>query len=130
MEGLRYWITRFALRVVVLAIIITVVEVLLPGWEVHGGPFARLWVAVVLAIVNAVLGPVFRLIGSKMIAAGYGVFLIVANGLMALIAAELTSHVAVNGFWWGLLGGFLIGVLAWVAEFMLPMGAKHAKKAK
>lgn len=131
MDGsLRYWGTRVLLRIVVLAIIITLVEILVPGWQIHGGPLARLWVAVVLAIVNTVLGPVFRLIGKKMIAAGYGVFLIVTNGLMALIAAELTSQLVVSGFWWALLGGFLVGAFAWAAEFALPVRTKPAKKPK
>lgn len=127
---LRYWTARIALRIVVLAIIISVVELLIPGWQIHGGPLARLWVAAVLAAVNTVLGPVFRLIGNTFFAAGYGLFLIVVNGLMALIAAELTSHLVVQGFWWALLAGFLVGVLSWAAEFALPIGSKSRKKGK
>lgn len=126
---MRTSLIRIGLRILVLAIVIGVVQVVIPEWQITGGQPARLWVAILLAAANTVLGPVFRVIKSRSTAAGYGVFLLVANGLLALIAAGLTAPVAVKGFWWALLAGLIIGACSWITEFALPISKKKGSKS-
>ena len=56
-----------AIRLLLLAVVIGVVAELVPGIEVNGGFGALLWISVLFSLVNAVLGPVFKLVSLPLI---------------------------------------------------------------
>ena len=72
-------ILRLLIRLVVLALIIGAVAALVPGIDVHGGFGALLWIAVLFALVNAVIGPIVRLLSLPFIVLTLGLFLLVVN---------------------------------------------------
>ncbi len=118
-------ILRLVVRLLVLALIIGAVAALVPGIDVHGGFGALLWIAVLFALVNAVIGPIVRLLSLPFIVLTLGLFLLVVNaGLLALTAA-LTSRLDIDGFWDAVLGGLLIAVFSWLAELVLPLRSPH-----
>lgn len=121
-------ITRFALRVVVLAVIIYVVTRLYSGVIVVANPDAVLgkagtyvWVALVFAVVNSVLGPVLRLLSLPFVVLTLGLFLLVVNAILLAVAAGLSDRLDVAGFSGAVVGGFLIALFSWVAELVLPL---------
>ena len=121
-------IVKFALRVVVLAIIIYAVTRLVDGIDVIGndeGTLGRtgtyLWVALLFAVVNAIVGPVVRLLSLPFVVLTLGLFLLVVNAALLGITAAISERFTVDGFWTAVLGGLLIAVFSWIAELLLPL---------
>ncbi|MFQ1004055.1 phage holin family protein [Modestobacter sp. SSW1-42] len=121
-------IGKFALRVVVLAVIMYLVTRLVDGIDVLGnedGTFGAtgtyLWVALLFAVVNSIVGPVLRLLSLPFVVLTLGLFLLVVNAALLGITAALSDRLTVDGFVPALLGGFLIAVCSWIAELLLPL---------
>lgn len=121
-------IAKFALRVVVLAVIMYLVTRLVDGIDVIGnddGTFGTagtyLWVALLFAVVNSIVGPVIRLLSLPFVVLTMGLFLLVINAALLGLTAALSDRLTVDGFVAALLGGFLIAVCSWIAELLLPL---------
>ena len=121
-------LVKFALRVVVLAVIIYVVTQLVSGITVIGntdGTFGEtgtfLWVALLFAVVNSIVGPVVRLFSLPFVVLTLGLFLLVVNAALLGITAAISDRLEVDGFWTAVVGGFLIAVFSWIAELLLPL---------
>ena len=121
-------IGKFAVRVVVLAAIIYAVTRLVDGIEGIGNPTGffgetgtYLWVALLFALVNSVVGPVLRLLSLPFVLVTLGLFLLVINAALLGITAALSDRFSVDGFLAALIGGFLIAVFSWIAELLLPL---------
>ncbi|WP_235494818.1 phage holin family protein [Geodermatophilus sp. Leaf369] len=124
-------VVRFALRVVVLAGIIYVVTQLVTGITVVGNPDGTfgetgtfLWVALLFAVVNSIVGPVVRLLSLPFVVLTLGLFLLVVNAAMLGITAAVSDRLQVDGFWTAIVGGFLIALFSWIAELILPLKVK------
>jgi putative membrane protein len=113
-------VRRWVVRLLLLAVVIGMVAALVPGIEVHGGIGALLWISVLFSLVNAILGPVFKLLSLPLIVLSLGLFLLVVNAALLGITAALSSHLDVDGFGAAVLGGLLIALFSWVAELALP----------
>lgn len=117
----------FALRVVVLAVIIFAVARLVDGITVVastdglGATGTYLWVALLFALVNSVLGPVVRLLSLPFVVLTLGLFLLVINAVLLAVTAGLSDRLQVQGFGTAVLGGFLIALFSWGAELVLPL---------
>ena len=111
---------RLAIRLLLLAAVIGVVAVMVPGIEVNGGFGALLWISVLFSVVNAILGPVFKLLSLPLIVLTLGLFLLVVNAALLAITAGLSSHLDVDSFRAAVLGGLLIAVFSWLAMLALP----------
>jgi putative membrane protein len=120
-------IVKFALRVVVLAVIMYVVTRLVPGITVEtaGGRYGQagtyLWVALLFAVVNSILGPVLRLLALPFVVLTLGLFLLVVNAALLGITAAISDRFSVDGVWSAIVGGFLIALFSWIAELLLPL---------
>jgi putative membrane protein len=101
---------RLLLRILALAVIIGLTAAIVPGIHVHGGVGWLVVVAIVFAVVNAVLGPVFILFGLPLIVLTFGAFLFVVNALLLAITAGLSDHLDVDNVGSALLGGLLITI--------------------
>jgi putative membrane protein len=113
-------VRRWVVRLLLLAVVIGVVAVIVPGIEVNGGFGALLWISVLFSLVNAILGPVFKLLSLPLIVLSLGLFLLVVNAALLAITAGLSSHLDVDSFGAAVLGGLLIAVFSWLAELALP----------
>jgi putative membrane protein len=120
-------ILRFAIRLVVLAVIIGVVEKIVPGIHLHGSYWWLLWIALIFSVVNLILGPLFRLISLPFIILTLGLFLLVVNAALLAITAALSSHLDIDNFGSAVLGGFLIALFSWLAELLLPARRRHSR---
>jgi putative membrane protein len=120
-------ILRFAIRLVILAVIIGVVEKIVPGIHLHGSYWWLLWIALIFSVVNLILGPLFRLISLPFIILTLGLFLLVVNAALLAITAALSSHLDIDNFGSAVLGGFLIALFSWLAELLLPARRRHSR---
>jgi putative membrane protein len=116
-------VVRFALKVVVMAGVFWLVTQLLAGVEVIGNPDAPLgkvgtflWIALIFAVVNAIVGPVLRLLSLPFVILTLGLFLLVINAALLGITAALTDRLQVNGVGSALIGGLLLAIGGWVAD--------------
>ncbi len=102
-----------------MAVIIGIVAAITPGMTVHGGFLTLLWIALIFGLVNAVIGPILRLISLPLIILTLGLFLLVVNAALLGITAWLSSRLDVSGFWSAVLGGLLISIFSWGADQLL-----------
>jgi putative membrane protein len=121
-------ILKFALRVVVLAVIFYAVTELYSGIRVLGNADATLgitgtylWIALLFAVVNSLVGPVLRLLSLPFVVLTLGLFLLVVNAALLGLTAALSDRLEVDGIWAAVVGGFLIAVFSWIAELLLPL---------
>lgn len=99
-------------RLLVVAAAFAVAAWLIPSFDVKGGFFAYVWVAAVFGVVNAVIGPILRLVSLPLTVLTLGLFALVVNGLVIAIVAGLSDHLEVGGFGWTILAAVVISVVA------------------
>jgi putative membrane protein len=119
-------VIKFALKVVLMAGVFWGVAYLLEGVEVlpnPDGPLGEfgtwLWIALIFAVVNAIVGPILRLLGLPFVILTLGLFLLVINAALLGITAALTDRLTVDGFFSALLGGALLAIGGWLADQLL-----------
>ena len=119
-------VIKFALKVVLMAGVFYGVAYLLDGVEVlpnPDGPLGEfgtwLWIALVFAVVNAIVGPILRLFSLPFVILTLGLFLLVINAALLGLTAALTDRLTVDGFGSALLGGLLLAVGGWLADQLL-----------
>jgi putative membrane protein len=120
-------VIKFALKVVILAAVfyaLTYFEVL-PGLTVHpneallGGFGTYLWIGLIFGVVNAIVGPILRLLSLPFVVLTLGLFLLVINAALLGLTALITDRLEVDGFITAILGGLILAVAGWLADQLL-----------
>jgi putative membrane protein len=127
---MAYMLIRLLVRLVLLAVVIGLVAALVPGINVHGGFVWLLWIALIFAVVNMILGPLFHLLSLPLIVLTLGLFLLVINAALLAITAGLSSHLDVDSFGAAVLGGLLIAIFSWLGELILPARLKSGSRSR
>ena len=119
---------KFLLRVVIIAAVLyglTRYDVL-PGLDIvpnPEGPLGEystyLWVGLLFGLVNAIVGPVIRLLSLPFVLLTLGLFLLVVNAALLGLTAALTDRLTIDGFTTALIGGLILAVAGWVADQLL-----------
>ncbi|WP_258103993.1 phage holin family protein [Marinoscillum sp. MHG1-6] len=91
-----------------LAVILT--SYLLPGVYVDSF-LAALIVALFLSLLNVTIKPLLIILTIPLTVFTLGLFLLVINALIILIADSFVSGFAVNGFWWALLFSLILSLI-------------------
>lgn len=113
---------NFIIRLIVTALALAVTAFLLPGIHVEDGILTLLLIALVFGIVNAILKPIITVLSCPLIILTLGLFYLVVNGLMLLITDELVgSNFEVDGIWWAILGGLVMGIVGSILESLLAV---------
>jgi putative membrane protein len=120
-SNLYYDVIRFLLNG--LAILLT--AYLLPGVHVEHYGYA-LVVAIVLAIVNAVVRPILIILTIPITFITLGLFLLVINALMIMLADWIIGGFEVDGFWWALA----FSVILWLFNSLLGDLAGEKKRRR
>ena len=107
------------LRVLVNALGLWLASVVVPG--VHIGDWQSLVVGTALfAIVNTLLKPLAALVSCCLIAATFGLFVLVINAAMLSVSAwaagQLGMNFSVDGFWAAVLGALVISLVSMAAS--------------
>ena len=105
---------RLIVRIILSTIAVLVADLLLAG--VHAADLRTgLLVAVVLGILNAVVRPLFVLLTLPVTVLTLGLFILVINAAMVLLAARIVPGFHVDGFWWALA----FSVVMWLVQGLL-----------
>lgn len=121
-------VIRFALKVVVLGAVfyaLTYFDVL-PGLDIVpnlDGPLGEygtyLWIGLIFGVVNAVVGPVLRLLSLPFVVLTLGLFLLVVNAALLGLTAAITDRLTIDGFGTAVLGGLILAIAGWAADQVL-----------
>jgi putative membrane protein len=121
-------VVKFAVKVVILAAVfygLTRYDVL-PGLDVvpnPEGPLGEfgtyLWIGLIFGVVNAVAGPILRLLSLPFVLLTLGLFLLIINAALLGLTAALTDRMTIDGFGTALIGGLILAVVGWVADQVL-----------
>ena len=66
--------------------------------------------------MNAIVGPVLRLLSLPFVILTLGLFLLVINAALLGLTAALTDRLEVDGFGAALVGGLILAIGGWVAD--------------
>jgi putative membrane protein len=128
-------VIKFALRVIFLAAVFMTLATwdvqftgndVLPGLRVEpnpNGPLGEfgtyLWIALIFGVVNAIVGPILRLLSLPFVLLTLGLFLLVVNAALLGLTAALTDRLAIEGIGTAIIGGLILAVAGWVADQLL-----------
>ena len=126
---------KFAVKVVILAAVfltLTKWDVqffdydVVPGLQIDPNPKGPLgafgtylWIALLFGVVNAVVGPILRLLSLPFVLLTLGLFLLVINAALLGLTAALTDRMTIDGFGTALVAGFILAVAGWLADQLL-----------
>jgi putative membrane protein len=97
---------------------IALTAAVVPSVEVDGGVLSLLGIALLFGFVNAVIGPLLRIISLPLTLVTFGLFGLVINGALLGITAGLTDALDVGGFFSTVLAAVLISILTGVLLFI------------
>jgi len=122
---------RFLLRLLINAVALWLTTLIVTG--VHVVPFGEkdtlavvltyLLLAVIFGVVNGIIGNLIRIVAFPLYVLTLGLIALIVNGLLLLLVAWISSLIGfglvVDGFWWGVLGALVLGLLSWLIGLVL-----------
>ena len=95
-----------------------------PGIRLEEGIVPLLVVALILGLVNALVRPLLKALACGLIVLTLGLFLLVINAAMLLLAAWIAREIGitfeVDGFGAALVGSVIITLVSFVFSLLLP----------
>lgn len=101
---------NFILRLLLSALAVLLLANILPGVTVDSYGIAVL-VAVVLSLLNLIVKPLLIILTLPVTLITLGLFLLVINAVIILLASKLVTGFWVDGFWTALLFSLLLSLL-------------------
>jgi len=120
---------RLLIRLVVLAVAIFLTAWLIPGITVKGGFLTYLWIALIFAVVNLIVGPLLTLISLPLLILTLGLFSLILNTALLGITAWISDDLNIDGFWPAFFGALLIAVIAALLQALIPDPKRHQHAA-
>lgn len=108
---------NFIIKLIISTLAVLISSYILPGVEIiDNNFFTAILVAAVLAFLNAVVKPIMILFTIPITFFTLGLFLLVINAFIILLAAKIVDGFHVEGFWWALLFSLILSVVTSVLE--------------
>lgn len=101
---------NFLAKILVSGLAVLITAYLLPGVTVDG-MLGAVIVAAVLALLDAVIKPVMILLTLPVTVITLGLFLLVINACVILLASKIVPGFKVDGFWWALLFSIILSIV-------------------
>lgn len=107
---------RALLQVVLNAVALLIAARLVPGIIFSGNLWHLLLAGLVLGLINLLVKPIVTFFSFPLILLSLGLFYLVINGLILLLAASLVPNLQVNGCVPAILGGLVIAAVNWLVR--------------
>ena len=116
---------RFLVKVIVIAFALWLTTLIVAGVNVvpyEDTPIATvltyLLVALIFGLVNAFIGTFIRVVAFPIYVLTLGLISFIVNGLLLLMVSWISGllgfGLTVDGFWWGVLGALVLGLISWL----------------
>lgn len=109
---------NFILRLLVSTALVVLTSYITPGVDINSWTSA-LWVVIALAILNAIVRPILSLLSLPITILTLGLFSLVINAVIVLIAEHFVSGFTTTGFVAAFLFSIILSVLQSVAGLIL-----------
>ncbi|MDQ0595161.1 putative membrane protein [Chryseobacterium ginsenosidimutans] len=109
------------IRLLVTAVVAYLLTMILPGVNFTGFGGAIIF-AIVLGILNLIVKPILNLFGLPLTIITLGLFALVINALIILIADYFIDSMQVDGFLWALIFSILLSIVTSLANSMFSDG--------
>jgi putative membrane protein len=100
---------------IVSTIAILITAYILPGVHVSG-LLSAFVLAVVLGAINLILRPILIFLTLPITIFTLGLFVLVINGLLVMLASYIVPGFTVDGFWYAFLFGIVLAIVSWVLQ--------------
>ncbi|MFN4315427.1 MAG: phage holin family protein [Chitinophagaceae bacterium] len=100
---------RWIIRLLVIAAIAYILSQVLPGIQMRSYGSA-IWFAILLSILNVLLRPLLIILTLPLTIFTFGLFLLVINTLMVMLAGEWIDGIEIESFGWGFLFSLLLTI--------------------
>jgi putative membrane protein len=121
----KYDTTTFIARWFVTSLGLSVAALLLgKGVNIKGGLFAVIIAGLVLTVLNSVVKPVLVFFSFPLVLFTLGLFIIVLNGLVVVLASKVYPALHIESFWMAMLAGMIIGLVNYIVSIVQPGGNK------
>ncbi|NAS13914.1 phage holin family protein [Poritiphilus flavus] len=114
---------KFILRILLSALAVVILAKVLPGAGVDSYTTAII-VALVLSLLNFIVKPILIILTLPVTIITFGLFLLVINAIIILLADRLIDGFYVNSIWWALLFSLLLSFLQSILFSLLKDGKK------
>ncbi|HUH45930.1 MAG TPA: phage holin family protein [Arenibacter sp.] len=101
---------RLILRILLSAIAVIILAYILPGVGVDSYTTALI-VAIVLSLLNLIVKPVLIILTLPITILTLGLFLLIINAVIILLASNIVSGFHIDNIWWALLFSLLLSFL-------------------
>jgi putative membrane protein len=102
---------KILMRIIVTSIIAFALAYLLDGINISSF-WSAIILAIVLSLLNAFVKPFIVLLTLPITIVSLGLFLLVINAIIILLADKLLDGFSVDGFWYALLFSLLLSILS------------------
>jgi len=130
---------RFVVKLLINAFALWLTTLIVGGVHVTAwdreSDWALVWTFIVLSlifgIVNGIVGTVLRIVAFPLYILTLGLFSLIVNGILFLIVDLISEHwlhfgLSVDGFWWGVLGALVLGIISWIVGlFFRPLTTRQ-----
>jgi len=101
---------KFILRILLSALAVIILSKVLPGVDVVSYPIA-IMVALVLSLLNFIVKPILVLLTLPVTIVTFGLFLLVINAIIILLADYFITGFEVSSIWWAIIFSLLLSFL-------------------
>lgn len=109
---------KFIIKILLTAISVVILAKILPGVGVESYGTAII-VAVVLALLNFIVKPILVILTLPVTIITLGLFLLIINACIILLADYFVSGFSVVNIWWALLFSLLLSILQSIFESLV-----------
>ena len=102
---------KFLIKLILSAVAIIILANVLPGVELNLPYTTAIIVAAVLAILNAFLKPILIILTLPITIVSLGLFLLIINAAIIILADKMIDGFAVNSLWTAILFSILLSLL-------------------
>lgn len=103
---------KFIVRLLVTALVAYGLSLILKPHVLIDSYFTALVFVIVLGILNAILKPILIILTLPITILTLGIFLLIINVCMILLAGKFVSGIHIDGFWWALVFGILLSFIS------------------
>jgi len=109
---------KLILRLLLNALAVVILSYVLPGVGVDS-MLTAIIVAVVLSLLNFLVKPILVIFTLPITILTLGLFLLVINAIIILLAANLIGGFQVTSFWWAIIFSLLLSFLQTILQSVL-----------